>query len=295
MSYLVREIDVTIHLGKGAFGNSGFDTVSLTGLRVAATITKAGGLSWNSADIRIYGVPLAIMNQLSTLGLKYLDQRNNTVTLTVGDSSGKAIVFVGTIQDGYADFGSQPEVAFHIFAVTAGFDRMKPVPPTSYKGATDVVTIISGMAAQAGYNFTNNGVTGVVLSNPYHAGTIPDQIKEVARAAGINVAIDDASTGTNQCVIWPKGGSRAGSIPTISPASGLIGYPTFNSQGITFKTLFNPAIGFGATIQMQSSITPACGNWDVIGLVHELESITPGGQWTTVVDAARVGSDAIHT
>ena len=40
----------------------------------------------------------------------------------------------------------------------------------------------------------------------------------------------------------------------IISQSGIIGYPTFQSNGMSFKTLFNPNIRLGGQIQMQSSV-----------------------------------------
>lgn len=92
MTYARRTIDLKFQLGQGAFGESGFDTVELAGLRVSASIQRIGGVSYSTASIRAYGVPLSVMNDLSTLGMLYPDVRRNLVTITAGDSAtGKAV------------------------------------------------------------------------------------------------------------------------------------------------------------------------------------------------------------
>jgi hypothetical protein len=52
-------------MGDGAFAESGADTVKLTGLRVAALVTKAGG--------SFQGLTLSKMNDLGTLGFLVAD------------------------------------------------------------------------------------------------------------------------------------------------------------------------------------------------------------------------------
>ena len=296
MSYIVREIDVTVQLGSGTFGTTTYDTVTLTGLRVSATIVKAGGLAMSSADIRIYGAPLSVMNQLSTLGLKYQAQRNNRVTISAGNAGqAKAIVYTGTITDAWVDFGSQPQVAFHIASASLGFDKVKPDAPNSFPNGGDVVVMLASLASQAGYDFVNNGVTGVRLPPSYFKGSLPEQIEDCATHAGIQFAFDDAALGSHKLVIWPAGGTREGSLPIISKDTGMIGYPTFSSQFISLQCEYNPAISFGSLVQVQSSITPAASKWQVIALTHDLESITPNGRWLTVLSCGTPGSPSLHS
>ena len=294
MTYAAREIDVTIQLGKGAFGNSGFNTVKLVGLRVQATVTKAGGLSMNAADVRVYGAPLDVMNQVATLGQPFGGQRNNRITLEAGSAGGvKSVVYVGTIQEAWTDFGAQPQVALHLTSTALGFDMLAPAPPTSYPTQADVAQVMADLAERGGYSFLNDGVQGVTLSPCYFPGTIPDQIRTCAQHAGINYIFDEAGVGLHKLIIWPGGKGRTGALPLISPANGMIGYPTFDSQGIAVRTEFNPTIRYGAQVQVQSDITPACGPWFVIALAHELESQMPGGAWFSQIFAAK-NADAIH-
>ena len=296
MSYVQREIDVTVQLGSGTFGTTTYDTVTLTGLRVSATIVKAGGLAMNAADTRVYGVPLPIMNQLSTLGLKYQAQRNNRVTISAGNvGQAKAIVYTGTITDAWVDFGSQPQVAFHISSASLGFDKVRPSAPNSFPNGGDVTVMLASLASQAGYDFVNNGVSGVSLGPSYFPGTLPEQIEACATHAGIQYVFDDAAAGSHKLIIWPAGGSRDGSLPLISKDNGMMGYPTFNSQAIAVQCEFNPAISFGSIVQVQSSITPANGQWQVIGLTHDLESMTPGGRWMSSISCAAPGSPSMHS
>ena len=92
--------------------------------------------------------------------------------------------------------------------------------------------------------------------------------------------------------IWPKHGTRGGLIPVISPASGLVGYPTFADQGVRFRTLFNPSITFGGQVEIKSSLMPACGKWYVNALSYNLSAQVVNGPWFCDVGCSRVFSPA---
>ena len=283
-SYTQKAIDVTFQLGTGSFGESGYDTVTLSGLRVEADIVVAGGASMGNAQLRIYGMPLPLMNRLSTLGLLPATLRRNTVTVSAGDASGMATIFDGTIFPGRSLRQPMPDTAFQADAYTGGLAAWRPVAPTSFKGGADAAMILAGLAKQMGFTFENSRNVSVQLANPYFPGTALDQVQECADAAGIDYVLQNGVL-----AIWPRGNSRAGETVFISPATGMIGYPSFSSQGIDFSTVFNPAIQFGRVIEMQSSLTPANGKWIVRTLAHDLTSQTPGGAWFTRVSAASPG------
>jgi hypothetical protein len=283
-SFAKRLIEVTISIGEGSFGESGFNTVTLSGLRVVASVTKFGGAAMGQAHLRIYGMPLSMMNQLSTLGMLVVATRRNNVAISAGSQgSGMSLVFQGTVVDAWADFSGAPDVSFQI-AVAAGlFEAVKPVPASSYKGTADVATIMASLAEQMGFAFENNGVN-VKLSNPYFPGSARQQVVRCATAANINFSTDD-----NKLAIWPKGQSRGGLIPLISPQTGMVGYPTFNANGLIVTTLFNPGITHGGQIKVQSSLTPANGTWIVNNLSHDLASEMPDGPWFTRMEVVPVG------
>lgn len=289
MTFARRQIDVRFQLGEGAFGESGFDTVDVTGLRVSASIVKAGGVSMSYLQMRVYGLDLSTMNRLSTLGKPLVDGRNNTVTVTAGDDvSGKAIVFSGIINNAWTDGRAAPEMMFNVEAFTGLLDSYRPLPPTSFPGSADAAVIVAGLAAQMGYAFENGGVN-VQLANPYFAGTGRAQLESVARAGNFNFFVDDTLGAVPTLAIWPKDGVRNGLTPLVSAETGMIGYPAHTQNGISVTTVYNPNIVFGRQIEIRSSLTPAQGQWAVYSVRHELESETPGGQWTTTAECTVLG------
>lgn len=277
MTFARKQIELTIALGTGQFGDTGANTVTLSGLRIKADIQQFGGDAMPQVQLRVYGLPAQMINQLTAIGpINSSIMYKNSVLIAAGDAgSALTTIYSGTIWQAWGDFNQMPDTALNIAAVGGLAASLKPVGASSYPGSADVGTIMQQLATTAGFNFVNNGVS-VQLSNPYFPGTALAQIRECAQAADINFTID---TGTLQ--IWPKGGARNSLPATISPATGMVGYPTFSSNGVMVTTIFNPSVVIGGMIQIQSSLPAATGQWIATQISHSLESETPDGQWFT--------------
>lgn len=286
MSFTRKRIDVTISLGTGTFGESGADTVTLSGLRVQAMIHATYGDAMPVAHVRVFGLPLDMLNQLTSVGLINAGVRfKNTLLVAAGDDeTGMSTVYNGTIKDSWGNMDGMPESCLEVTGVAGLAASLKPVGALSVKGQADVATIMQGLSEQMGFAFENNGVQ-VQLANPYFPGTALAQAKACARAADIWMTIDCGTL-----AIWPKDSARmaSGDVPLISVATGMRGYPRFTSNGIEVSTLFNPDIKPGGKVQVESTLTMACGKWLVTDGTHVLESETPGGAWFTRVLGAPV-------
>ncbi len=281
-SYVERALSFKFTLGKGSFGLSGQNTVTVNSLRAHCTILKNGAPSMSSAEMRIYGLTPDIMNALTTLGSPRPMERDNTVAIYAGDSNtGLALVYQGTVQDAWQNFDSQPDTFLEVQSFVSTFIATKPTAPISFPGSGDVATMMAGLATQAGRSFENSGVQ-VQLANPYFAGTILSQAHDLARAANIEF-FDDGIT----FAIWPKTGTRGGVIPLISPASGLVNYPKYTSQGIALRTVFNPNILFGGQIKLDTSLKQARGTWYVNKVSYDLAARITNGPWFTDIEANR--------
>lgn len=284
MSFLERRIRLTFLLGQGAFGNGGYNQTTLEGLRVAATVTKQGGVSMSQLQMRVFGMPLTDMNRLSTLGKPLVEGRNNKVRVEAGDdATGYATVFIGTISEAWVDLTDQTNAAFIVTAHSGLLDALKPAPPASYRGPTSVSVIMASLAQEMGYQFEDGGVQ-VTLANPYFPGTPRMQVEQAAAAANINWVIDDETL-----AIWPKGQARGGVVPLLNASTGLVGYPAHTQNGIALQVLFTPSITFGGRVQVDSDLTPANGTWTVFSVTHDLESETPGGKWFTRLECSVLG------
>src|SRR5580765_839395 len=213
-------IDVTFKIGQGDFGEAGFNTVKLTGLRASVSIVEAGGPAMGALQLRLWGLTLDRMNRLTTIGKQPFVDRRNVVVVEAGDAeSGMSTVFQGTIDEAWGDFQGMPDVPFIVVGYAGMIEAIKPVPATSYRGSADVVTIMRGLAQKMNLVFENSGVSGIRVSNPYYPGTARDQVKACAKEAGIDFLI---TVGT--LAIWPHGQTRGQQVPLVSPQTGLIGY-----------------------------------------------------------------------
>ena len=286
MSFEQRLLQAVITLGDSTFTGTSGNQLTLSGLRMHARATNVGQALDSYLDLDIYGMTLSQMNQLSTLGMQVRKVPNNVVTLNASSGSGpQSVVFKGDILTAYADFGSAPDVVFRIHAQASLSARTNAAPASSFRGSADVATMMQQFATAAGFQFENNGVN-VKLNNPYFPGSVGDQIKACGSAADINWIV---SNGT--LAIWPKDGVRkTPNMQTISPETGMIGYPAYTAQGIMVKALYNPAIQIGQTIKVVSSIVAPGGTWKAYGISVELESLVPNGKWQ--MDIATINPNA---
>lgn len=284
-----RRIDVTINLGEGQFGEDKGQDVLLTGLRVSAVIDYPGGGVQASAQIRIFGLPLEMINKLTRIGVLGAAVRLNSIIIAAGSEDGPmSTVYWGTIYTAFADFNGSPNVALNVIAFGSYFDAIRPVEASSFIGTVNVVDVMRGLAKlmqpqPQGLTLEPNGVS-VMLSNPYYHGTAYQQIKECAKEAGIEFSIDRGVLS-----LWNRNEHRkaADGPIKVSKETGMVGYPTYNSQGIILTTLFNPDMAIGKQAEVSSESTPANGVWTIFSCVHDLESETPGGRWFTQSDCVR--------
>lgn len=268
-----KALRFVITLGTGKFGSSNNDTITLQGFRATADIDKAGGMMMGTLRAKIYGVKQADMNSVTTLQWKPGTLIPNTVEVYAIDGAAETLVFAGNIVNAWADYQSMPDVFLHIQAQAAFFNALKPIPPRSFKGRVDVPSVMAQIARDLGYTFENNGVT-TQLVDVYLPNTGMEQAKDLARAAGCDLYLDDKIL-----AITPPNVPRKVIIPLISSASGLVGYPTFDGVGVNFQTLFNPAITFGGSVKLVTDVQQAAGEWVVTSVGHRLESEKPGGAW----------------
>ena len=291
MSFYKREINLAFVLGEGPFGEGDSNAVEITGLRVSAQIARSGGVSMSSLSLRVWGMPLDVMQKLSVLSILAIGQvRKNTVTVTAGDAeNGYGVVFSGGIITAWVAADNSPDVCFVVSSFEGLTDNARPVAPNSFMGSASVDVLMSGIARQMQppMGFENNGVD-VTLDNVYLPGTLREQAMRIADKAGCVVSF--GGPGDNVIAIWPVGGSRSGPVIEISPETGLVGYPQFSQTGISFTTIYNPSIAYGRKIQMRSALgLPANGEWIVLNVTHNLDSEIPGGQWFTTVECGLGG------
>lgn len=284
MSFTRKRIDVSLSMAAGNFGSGG-NSATITGHRVLAYIFAAGGQTLTSMECAIYGLPLSLMNQLTTMGTQYTTINKNSISLSAyEEGKSPALVFKGTIFRCFPDMRALPQACLRIFAQAGLIERVMQAQPTSIQGSADVAQVMQQVAKKAGLQFENSGVNTKVV-NPYLWGSPGLQIRHLAEMAGVEHIIDRGTV-----AIWPPDQPRQGGGSTISPQTGMIGYPTYTDAGLEVRTLFDPSIQYGSQVTVQSDLTPACGTWQIINLEYTLEAEVPRGRWECLLTLNRTGS-----
>jgi hypothetical protein len=295
MALVQRLITTSFSMANGSFGSGG-NNATLTGLRTIVKGKAPGGSGMVNMDVAIYGMPLDMMNQLSTVGTQTNLISQNTLTVQVGDGDGlgnpvgpMTTIFIGTITSAWVDAQAMPQVCFRVTAISGGYHAVVSAPPTSYAGGVGAATIMGALAGQMGLSFENNGVTAQ-LHNPYFPGSPRMQALACAQAAGCEHIIEKGVL-----AIWNPGSARPGGMSQIimPPPGPMVGYPAFNSANIIVRVLFDPSVSYGTQITVQSDLTPACGSWVIINIDYDLESLVPKGHWFAIITASPAAQGAV--
>jgi hypothetical protein len=261
------------------------DQLTLDGLRVIVQAYERPRI-FGTAQVQIYGMTPSQMafftrvdGDVTAAGVQI------TASVLAQDARGiYSLVYSGAVINALPQLNQAPDVSFSLTCQTLGGLVGLLVAPKSYNGSEDAASIFNVLATQAGLTYTNRGVTAV-LSNQYLHGSWTDQLRATALAAGANFNI----SGTN-LTTWPLDGAapdETDTITTITPTTGLIGYPRRESVQMLFDTEYNPAIHASGFIKLDGLNDPAglvkncLGTWQVLECLHNLSSEAPGGPWMT--------------
>ncbi|MFT8814366.1 baseplate hub protein [Acetobacter fabarum] len=304
-SFVKRKIDVVFNIVQGGFDGSNNEQITLTGHRVSCQILSAGMETGVMCALRIEGMQLSQMNQLSVVQSSVVSQSQNTVTVLAGnEGDALSAVFSGGIIEGFVDYSGAPNVAFEVRALSTAIPDTMPITTTSFNAGASVATIMESIAGKIGLKFQNHGVDSVLAGPVYYCHSALEQMNACAQAAGIYYIIS-----MNVLHIWPKAFVvDTGGAIEVSSDNGLIGYPNYSQGGVGLQCLFNPSIGFRSTIKLKSQYSPAAwvndsgqlnslaggsiyppsnGLWIVQRMQHDLQSEEPNGVWLTTIEAAR--------
>ncbi len=321
-----RQVDVVFTMAQDGFGPAGADTITLSGYRLRCQIVSTGLESGMACALRMEGLAQPLLNRLSLMQAGMVAQTRNTVTILAGNGAGqgvntRSVVFSGGVVEAFVDYANSPDVAFELRALSGALPAAMPVAPTSFGGDVAVATVMQVLAAKAGLEFANYGVQTLLRGGVYYKGSVAEQVDACARAARISYQI-----GVGVLAIWPAGmvAQADGLAHDVSVATGLVGYPSYSQYGVSFLSVFNPAIRFRDTVRVQTgtpaqgasggsaatarttapqatasqgggaqsptqtvAALPASGVWVVQNVRHDLQTEQPDGPWFTTVEAAR--------
>jgi hypothetical protein len=266
--------------------------ISVSGLRSSVSITIQGQNNTTACNVRIWGLPLSITNQLSTLSYTLRKPGSQTISINASayESENLSLTFKGYIRDAYADIQGAPDAPFHVTADTTGSPAVANTPPNSYnQSSVQASQIFQTLANQAGFHFENNNITSV-LRYPYFWGSWKAQLQQLAEAANCSFICE-----SGVLAAWPTGKNRASAgNPTISPQTGMVGYPAAiaGTGRMKVRTIYNPGFKYNQNVTVQSSIKPANGNWNICSITHDLETLKFKGQWYTTLELQPIAANS---
>jgi Baseplate hub gp41 len=275
-------------LAIGSF-SSGTNTLTVEGLRASVNIDNAGGAVLSTLRANIFGMTASDMNAVTTTKWDPTFAKNTVMVYAI-DGAQETLVFQGNIVNAWGIYAGMPDVYLTVEAQNNYLGQITSPKPTrtTLTAATTIATVMRNLAKSLGVNFENNGVTGTVKAGQTLSGSYVDQVRTMAQTYNFSYFLDPAS---NTLAITPLNTPRqTQSVPLVSAQTGLQSYPIFNGYGVQFDALFNPAILFGGTVEVQSAIPKANGSWMVVQMAHQLESQTPGGQWKSTVNTVYTAS-----
>lgn len=288
--YAKRRIDVIFKKGAGPFTGGSGNVLRLERLRATVVMENGGLPNPPAAVIHVFGMTLDEMNDMLTTSHNW-ELGQNAVAVVAGDDTSMVTIFNGWIYHAGPRFNSGPTTYFEVLGQAGMGIQMDPVDPVSMQGGADVDTVLSRVLRPTGLKLDNRGVSGTLVS-PYLPGTAMEQIQSVLRALGAQGAID---SGAGVLRIWPQGmASPSGEPPLVAPETGMIGYPEFDFNTLTVRTVFDPSFKSGPVdvtpgklIRVKSHFSGATGRWTIRSIDYNLTSEVPGGPWEMRINAYR--------
>ena len=282
-SFTNKTIQVVMAMAEGVFDN-GANQITVEGLPTSVDIQKQGGDERPSCTVTIGNLNIDVVKQLTTLSFRPLQRFKNQITVNAGEL-GKQLqtVFVGDFENAYGEFQNAPTMNLMVKAISAQHGALMATPATSVDGTEQVSKLMEQWAVEAGYTLENNGVNASVRNTVYRGSPV-DKAKTLARDVGIELIIDDG-----KFIIMPKGSAVEGNAVMVDPQHGLLGYPQFSNDGISFNMIFDPNLKIGGLVQIKSVVPRASGVWKVTKISTKLEAYIPnGGAWESSVSATWV-------
>ena len=272
-----------IRVGLALYKDEQKRTLVYEGVETHVQIEKPGEPDQNKATVEMYNLSMDAMRDMTTLSFRPLQTKKNLIVIFAGDeTNGMSQCFAGEIDTAYADFSGAPTIKMHIEAAAGSYPSLKASPPIAVKGAQSAASLIEQFAKESGYSFLNNGVTASV-KNAVLNGSPVQKMRTVAGMVGCELLIDD-----NVVKIQPfDKGLDEGNAVLMSKDSGMLGYPTFTSEGIKLRALYNPDLQLGGMIEVDTVVPGAKGSWKITKLSHSLvANAVSAGDWFSEVEAS---------
>ncbi len=281
-SFSIKSIQLAITLSSGGYGGGSENTKLIEGLACDVRVEKPGLPEKNSMRARVWGLNYEDRAQLTMLSFKPLESQRNFISVRAGESGGiMPVIFQGEITRASADFNAAPDTAMDFEADSGSYPIQIASPILTVSGDAPAEQLFAKFAAEAGYEYKNEGVSASV-KDAWFPGSPLEKCMKLSRDIGCELIVDD-----NMIVTMPSGQAREGNAVLLNADNGMIGYPTFTQDGIVCRCMFNPDLQYGGLIKVESIVPKATGIWQITKLSHEITAYIPGGgRWESRVEAA---------
>ena len=256
---------------------------SSDGLRVQVVLSYGAGNITPTAQISIYGLTIATMTPLMRIQWNTMQAILNTIQIEVGDKSDKvlSLAYEGNITFAKIDTSNAPTMCLQIESQMAIVEALTPRQPNTYTKGQDGAMVIQQLARSIGYQFSNNQASHILTSDVTMEGSYLSRIQLLATNCDFDLYVEQKSI-----TICQRGFARTVKIPVITPTTGLIGYPSPDIRGITFRCMYSPLVQFGGIVRIADSLIPTCnGDWRIYGVRAVLETNVGSGRWEMEVSA----------
>ncbi|AVO24194.1 hypothetical protein [Xanthomonas phage XPV1] len=250
---------------------------------------RNGGTQFNNAKVQIFGAPLEAMNNIARLWLEVLSPSNtDTLDIDVWDGAQFVPFFRGVITWSAINAGSIPAIALEIEANAAMALMNSPAAPYSSPDTpVKLPDVLSAILTPVGFTAdVTDAVQQLQVTKQYLTGTPMDQIATLLNPyQGLVYTFD-----LQRCYVRTTQEALGGEPIRVDKYTGMIGYPTYATSGITLSMLFNPRVRLGVALDIRTEFDFVNRTkWVTSVLQHSLEPNKPGGNWMTQVAAAAYG------
>jgi hypothetical protein len=283
-------------------GNAEGKGLDLSGLQFRFAVRRGDLQTPNSVDIRVYNVSKETARQIMTgNGQEGGTPEFSQLRLLAGyqDSDQYGLIFQGQIMQVRRGRESQADTFIDIRAAD-GDEAYNFAAGSTPQDHID--TLAAAMAIPKGYT-PELPATGLPRGKVFY-GLARDSMRDVAKTNDVNWSIQDG-----QIQLAPIASFVPGTIPVLTSATGMVGWPEQTANGIHIRCLLNPNIKISSVVKIDNAsvldyqlpidvltgqiareITPR-KDWDGFYVVYVAEHYgdTRGNEWYT--DLICLGAD----
>ena len=287
MSYEKHTLTYVFDAASGStLGDTGQTTMTISDVRSLCHVSVMAGIGGTQAEVKIYGLGPDTTSMISAKGIGQVT--NTTLQINMKIYADGTEIFNGMIYSAYANMNEAPEVGLIISAMCGLDIARKSTKDFSLKGKASAKDILNSLCTPFGYTVNTFGIDGYNGENSHFTGSPIEQIRQLCNSFNFSYVIEG-----KVITVWPnKSGIEKNVIATVSPTNGLIGYPVFTMNGISFQTTFTPLLAIGYKVQLKTSMPNMSGQYMNNVVEHFLSSWTKDGPWITMCQASLIKAEA---